>query len=302
MKYFCHAFLLAFWYRSVNTCKNFLVQQCTDILIGFHPLSTIKCIQLFPAQFDLSFEYSVKNYIIKKTIQCHSIVSYDNSSSIILFSNECRELCPEEYCLLFDHQSNTSIINIFYSSSSIYQSIKPLTNNSRSYDYYYFDTCSSINQKDRIFIIVAAVLFAIVVILTIAVISKFIVTRRLRKGEKPYRPYDILWILDCLFCQIKSADERTDKPLENSIDMNSTEDDHRPRMNPSDTRNSGTTSTQPNMISTGSSNTRDSHPTNRNNRDSGNSSGQGFANFSSETNTSITPHQLRTEYIENQMI
>ncbi len=84
-------------------------------------------------QFDPSFDYSVENYIIEKTAQSYNIVSYD-SSLTVLFFNECRELCPEQYCFLFDTQLNTSIINIFYSSSSIYDLNKSLTNDTSSYD------------------------------------------------------------------------------------------------------------------------------------------------------------------------
>jgi hypothetical protein len=72
--------------NNVGNAVTFLVQQCTDISIVFDSTSTIKCIQLFPAQFDLIFDYSVENYIIEKTVQCYNIVSY-NSSSTVLFSN-----------------------------------------------------------------------------------------------------------------------------------------------------------------------------------------------------------------------
>ncbi|CAF0947457.1 unnamed protein product [Rotaria sp. Silwood1] len=129
----------------------------------------MKCIQLIPIQYDSSFVYSIDYYIISKVHKCYNIVSY-NSSQIILFSNECRELCLDEYCLLFDNQSNRSIINIFYSQSLNYEEINSTTNNISSYDYFLLDKCGTTNPTNKILLIVIFILIAIVVILTIAVI------------------------------------------------------------------------------------------------------------------------------------
>ncbi|CAF3462593.1 unnamed protein product [Rotaria sp. Silwood1] len=158
----------------------------------------MKCIQLIPIQYDSSFVYSIDYYIISKVHKCYNIVSY-NSSQIILFSNECRELCLDEYCLLFDNQSNRSIINIFYSQSLNYEEINSTTNNISSYDYFLLDKCGTTNPTNKILLIVIFILIAIVVILTIAVILKYCITYQLRK-DSSYDPYAWRWIIDCFFC------------------------------------------------------------------------------------------------------
>jgi len=232
----------------------------------------MKCIQLVPVQFDSSIDYSVKNYIVQTAPKCYNIVSY-NSSSTNLFSNECQELCPEQYCLLFDNQPNTSIINIFYSPLSNYDLINPLTNNILSYDYYLFDTCSSTNQTNEILLIVVYILCANVVILTIGVILKFIISHKLKRNKsRPYRPYDWYWILDCLFCQVKSNDEQNNKPERNSNDSNSVGDNNQ--------LNNFTTSTQRFIISSGTLNTTNDPQ----NYGSDSSSNQRYHDLSSENN------------------
>ncbi|CAF1564030.1 unnamed protein product, partial [Adineta ricciae] len=90
---------------------------CIDIAIGSDSISNIKCVQLVPVELDPSFIYPVENYIVKKGYTCYDIFTFDSPAATI-FSNECREQCPEEYCLLFDNQSNRSIRNIFYPESS----------------------------------------------------------------------------------------------------------------------------------------------------------------------------------------
>ncbi|CAF3368785.1 unnamed protein product [Rotaria sp. Silwood2] len=208
---FSTLFILSF-FQYVNSCENFLVQHCTDIPIGFKSISTIKCIQLIPIQSDPSLIYSVENYIISKVNKCYNIASY-KSSQTILFSNECREICQEEYCLLFDKQSNKSIINIFYSQSLNYEEINSITNNILSYDYFLFDKCSTTNLTDKILFIVTFVLVAIIVILTIAVVLKYYVSYRLRK-DPSYDPYAWRWIIDCLLCRI-----RQERKLETNSSM-----------------------------------------------------------------------------------
>ncbi|CAF0851806.1 unnamed protein product [Rotaria sordida] len=198
-------FFILLFSQCVSLCKNFLVQHCTDITIGFESISKIKCIQLIPIQFDLSFVYSVENYIILKINKCYNIVSY-NSSQTILFSNECRELCFEQYCLLFDNQSNRSIINIFYSQSLNYQEINSITNNISSYDYFLFDKCSTTNRINKILIIIVYVLVAIIVLLTIVVILKYCISYKLNKDPN-YDPYAWRWIIDCFLCQIRQENE-----------------------------------------------------------------------------------------------
>ena len=125
-------FLLSIHYAHM--CTNFLVQHCTDIPFGFKSMLKIKCIQLIPAQYDYLTEYSIQNYLVKKSMDCYDVVSYDPSSRV-LFSNQCQELCPEQYCRLFDSQPNTTIFNIFYSDSSTYDSMSLANDGILSYDY-----------------------------------------------------------------------------------------------------------------------------------------------------------------------
>jgi len=86
----------------------------------FRSISSVKRIQLIPVYYDLSTEYSVKNYTIRKSTKFFNIQSY-NSSSSILFPNECCKQCLDWDCLLFDNRLNILIINIFYSQLSIYE-------------------------------------------------------------------------------------------------------------------------------------------------------------------------------------
>jgi len=292
-------FLFVLFCKYINSCENFLVQNCVDISIGFNSISTIQCIQLIPAEFDPSIDYSVENYIIQKSEKCYNIGSY-NSTSIYLFTNECSELCPEQYCLLFDNQPNTSIINVFYSPSSIYELIQPITNDTLSYDYFLFGTCSSTNRANHILLIVVYVLCAIVVILTIAVILKFIISKRLRKNpRRPYRPYDWLWILDCILCQIQPNNEQRDKQEVNSNDLDSVEDSNQSGTNQLHRRNNLTTSTQPFMISGSSPNTTNGQR-NYGNSSSGNSSYQRDHGLTFENNIPISHHSTNREYFKNE--
>jgi hypothetical protein len=284
--------------QYANSCENFLAQYCTDIPIGFNSISSIKCIQLVPNQFNLSIDYSVQNYIIIKAAQCYNILLF-NSSSTILFSNECREQCPEQYCLLFDNQPNTSIINIFYSQSSTYELINSITpNNISSYDYLLFDTCSSSNQANQILLIIVYVLAGIIVILTIVVILKFIISWRLRRKSSVYEPYNWRWIIDSLCCRVRQDDLPASKQEKNSSDSDITEGNHHLRINENhlSSRNNFGTSTQPYMISTGSSNNTHERRTYEGSS-SGNSFDQRYRDISSEYNTpALHPHTI-TEYI-----
>jgi hypothetical protein len=291
-------FLFVLFCKYINSCKNFLVQNCVDISIGFNSISTIKCIQLIPAQFDLSIDYSVENYIIQKSETCYNIGLY-NSSSINLFSNECSEICPEQYCLLFDNQPNTSIINVFYSPSSIYELIQSITNDTLSYDYFLFDTCSSTDRTNRILLIIVYLLCAIIVILTIAVILKFIISKKLRGNpSRPYRPYDWRWILDCIFCQIQRNNKQMNKRERNSNDSDSVENSNQSGTNRLNQRNNlVTTSTQAFMISSSSPNTTNDRR-NYGNSSSGNSSYQRDHGLIFENNIPISNLSNNAEYIE----
>jgi hypothetical protein len=275
-------FLIVLICQSVNSCKNFLVQHCTDIPIGFNSITTIKCIQLIPAQFDLSIDYSVENYITKKTGTCYDIISY-RSPSTNLFSNQCQELCPEQYCLLFDNQPNTSIINVFYSQSSTYDLNNLLINNFSSYDYYLFDSCSSTNEQSRILLIVVYVLCSIVGALTIGVVLKYIISGILRRGENPYNPYSWRWIIDCLLCQIRPKHTQTNEPERHS---DTPQHDIQRRYHG--------TSTQSHMISNGSSNNTHEQGNHSNN----NSTYPGYPDFSSESSTPIVSHRNLGEYYD----
>lgn len=201
-------FLFTFYFQYIISCKNFQVQSCTDIPIKFKSISTIKCLQLIPIIFDISFDYSVKNYVVSKGSQCYNILSFE-SPSITIFSNECKELCPDEYCQLFDNQLNTSIINIFYSSLLTYEYATTLTYDTSSFDYLLFDQCSSANHTNRILFIVVFTLCGIIVALSIVVIAKYLIAIYLKKYRRgrPYSPYDIYWILDCILCRIEEIPE-----------------------------------------------------------------------------------------------
>ncbi|CAF1446638.1 unnamed protein product [Adineta ricciae] len=160
---------------------------------------TIKCIQLIPAQYDYLTEYSIQNYLVKKSTNCYDVVSYD-SSSRVLFSNQCQELCPEQYCQLFDSQPNTTIFNIFYSDSSTYDSMSSTNDGTLSYDYLYFDTCSADNHQHRVLIIIVFVLAGFIALTTVLLIVRCIIRRkRLKEGD--WHPYDWRWIRDLVLCQ-----------------------------------------------------------------------------------------------------
>ena len=290
MKYFYRSLLpillASLICQNVNSCKNFFVQHCTDIPIGFNSISTIKCIQLIPIQFDLSIDYSVENYIIKKASTCYDVISY-NSSLTNLFSNDCHELCPDEYCLLFDNQPNTSIINIFYSQSSAYDLTNLITNYSLSYDYFLFDSCSSNNRTNQILLIVVYVLCGIVGVLSVGVISKYFMSCGLKKGSREYSPYDWRWILDCLLCQIQPKHVRTDTSERTSNNLAFIEDNNQ-------LKNYLGTSTQPYTITNGSSN--NTHE--RGNYSSGNSTDQRDPGFSSELNSPAPSPRFTAEYFD----
>lgn len=280
-------FLILLLGQYGNTCDNFLVQQCTDNPIGFKSISNMKCIQLVPTQFDTLIEYSVENYIIKKSTTCYDIISY-NSSSTILFSNECREVCQDQYCLLFNNQPNTSIINIFYTESSIYDLINPITNNMLSYDYFLFDICSSKTHSQVLFI-VALVLAGIVGILTIGVVLKFVIAAILKYTHgKDYNPYDWRWLRDLLCCRLRRGNRH-----ENVLYIIENNPQSPANQNPVHLRNNFDTSSPRDMIPTTSSNNTHERQNNRRGSTSGNSSNTQPANFSSENDIS-TIHRRNT--------
>jgi hypothetical protein len=260
-----YLFLIVLICQYVNSCKNFLVQQCTDIPIGFNSITSIKCIQLIPSQFDSSIDYSVENYIIKKALKCYDILSY-NSSLINLFSNQCQELCPEQYCLLFDNQPKTSIINIFYSQSSIYDLNNALSNNFSSYDYYLFDSCSSSYEQSRTLLIVVYVLCGIVGVLTIKI-----------------DPYNWRWIIDFLLCQIRPTTEQSNR----SPRLEEYESQTRVDGNRSQPRHDHVCSVQSNTTPTASSDNAYER--------SSNSTDPRYRNYSSENST---PNLLRGTNLE----
>ena len=159
----------------------------------------IKCIQLIPAQYDYLTEYSIQNYLVKKSMDCYDVVSYDPSSRV-LFSNQCQELCPEQYCRLFDSQPNTTIFNIFYSDSSTYDSMSLANDGILSYDYLYFDTCSADNHQRRVLIIIVFVLAGFIVLMTVLLFARCIIRRKqLKEGD--WHPYDWRWIRDMVICR-----------------------------------------------------------------------------------------------------
>ncbi|CAF1432072.1 unnamed protein product [Rotaria magnacalcarata] len=199
-----------------NSCKNFLAQYCTDIAIGCDSISKIKCIQLVPVELDPSFIYPVENYIVQKGYKCYDIFAFDSPATTI-FSNECREQCPEEYCLLFDNQSNRSIRNIFYPESSNDQLFNLKINSSSSYDYLLFDQCSASSRPNQILLIVVYALVGFIVVLTIAVVFKYVISARYRRRPE-YEPYNWRWLVDLLLCRTsenKSGSNRHERNINN---------------------------------------------------------------------------------------
>ncbi|CAF4930336.1 unnamed protein product, partial [Rotaria socialis] len=204
--------------QYVNSCKNFLAQYCIDIAIGSDSISNIKCVQLVPVELDPSFIYPVENYIVKKGYTCYDIFTFDSSATTI-FSNECREQCPEEYCLLFDNQSNRSIRNIFYPESSDDQLFNLEINSSSSYDYLLFDKCSASNRTNQILLIVVCVLVGFIVVLTIAIVFKYVISARYRRRPEEYEPYNWRWLVDLFLCRTsenKSISNRHERNINNS--------------------------------------------------------------------------------------
>lgn len=207
--------LILLFIPYTNSCQNFTVQHCTDIQFNFRSISSIKCIQFVPTHYDMSINYAVKNYIIIKYALCFNVQSYDSSSSSILFSNECREQCPDEYCSLFDNQPTTSIINIFYSESSKYELNNDDTQNDiLSYDYFLFDRCSSADQTKDILLIVVYVLAGVVCLLTLLVITKYIIAWILKRKYGPefdsqaYNWEWLLYTLCCSECEVNQTENR----------------------------------------------------------------------------------------------
>ena len=282
--------LLVLFLPCASACQNFLVQQCTDIPFAYLPISSTKCIQLLPNSYNPSINYPVQNYIVIKSSPCYNIVSF-NSTSTVLFFNECREQCAEDYCLLFDAQSNTSIINIFYSSSSKYDLSSASLLNTSSYDYLPFDDCSSSKRTDRILLIVTYVLCGVIGALTIAVISKYVISWRLKKGGKLYDPYNWRWLVDCLLCRSRQDDQPSGRKAQPASDSSAVVDPRSAR-----TRGSNyDISAQPYILSSGSSeNTRDrsTHPS----YNSGNSSDPRFVGFSSDNNTPVMSRPVTARY------
>ncbi|UJR23042.1 hypothetical protein I4U23_026068 [Adineta vaga] len=196
--------------QYVKSCNKFTVQECIDIPFGFNSMSSIKCIQLVPIQFDVLIDYPVQNYLVKKTAKCYDIVSY-NSSSIMLFSNQCQELCGEQYCLFFDSQPNTAVINIFYTESSIYDEINSQTDGIYSYDYLLFDTCSADNKANRILIIIVYTLAGFIGLVTIILIVKCIISKRLTKDGECH-PYDWRWWRDLILFRKHPGNDPANRP------------------------------------------------------------------------------------------
>ena len=186
-----------------NACKNFLTQHCTDIPIGFRSISPIKCVQLVPTQLDSSIDYTVDNFVIEKVGSCFNVLRYDSTRTTV-FSSECRELCPEQYCLLFDKHSNTSIINIFYSSTFSYVPTADPT--SPSQDYALFDGCSSDSSNSKMLIIVY-VLCGIVSVLTVGVLLKYLLSCIFKRTEPGYDPWSWRWLVDTLLCRRRPDNE-----------------------------------------------------------------------------------------------
>ncbi|CAF1342021.1 unnamed protein product [Adineta ricciae] len=209
--------IIVFTIVYADTCDRFLTQHCIDIPFGFRSISQMKCLQLIPADFDVSIVYSVKNYIIKKTSNCYDIVSYESPSNV-LFSSRCEELCPREYCKLLSNQPNTSIINIFYSESSTYE----VTNQAvdLSYDYFLFDSCSSDNRQNVILRIVVYTLAGVIGVLTIIVVTGCIVGSILKDKDI----FSWRWIRDLFLCRLwrkkKQGEEDFHTFNDNSIPIN----------------------------------------------------------------------------------
>ena len=276
-----------------NACRNFLVQHCTDIPFAYLPIATTKCIQLVPHSYDQFVDYPVENYIVLKSSPCYNIVSF-NATSTALFSNECREQCPDEYCLLFDNQSNTSIINIFYSSLSTYKLSSSSSPDVSSYDYLPFDDCSSKNRTNAILLIITYVLCGVIGALTIGVILKYIISWRLKKRGGSYQPYNWRWLRDCLFCCLRETDQPSGRKVqpETGDPPAAGITDHRTYP-----RNNFDLSAQPYTLSSDSSNNTPGRSINPD-YNSGNSSDPRFLSLSSDNTTPFLPSPVTTGYFD----
>lgn len=205
MKYFS-LYIFIVYCSIANSCENFTIHYCTDIPFILSPISDIKCLQLLPINAQTSFDYTVENYIIKNTSKCYDIVSLDSLTSDILYSEQCQQICSENYCQLFDKHPSTSIINIFYSTTLNYESIMSLNNSMSSYDYYRFDSCSSLSSSTRTTLIIVYVLVGIVIVLAIAVLVHCLLRRKYKRvfAEQIYQRF---WLLDFLCCDLKRSNE-----------------------------------------------------------------------------------------------
>ena len=224
--------LLLLLHSCVDSCKNFLAQHCTDIPIGFRPISSIKCVQLVPTRLDSSVDYTVDNYIIQKAGDCYSVLPF-NPNLPTLFSSECRELCSEQYCLLFESYSNRSVINVFYSSTFNYLSPAVVASQRMpSYDYAMFDECSSASSSSKMLIIVY-VLCGIVGVLTVGVLLKYLISCILKRKEPGYDPWSWRWLVDTLLCR-RRPDNQPQKGNEGEhrVDAVYTVDDDKKNDNP----------------------------------------------------------------------
>ncbi|CAF1412499.1 unnamed protein product [Adineta steineri] len=209
MSYVYPCFFILLFVPYVKTCANFTVQNCIDIPFGFQSISTMKCIQLVPTQFNMLTNYSIQNYIVKQSAtKCYDIILLDSSPKI-LFSSECTDRCSEKYCTLFSNQPNTSIINIFYSASSTYGLINSTTNYMLSYDYFLFDACPSGDSKALL--IIVYVLAGVIGALTIGVIARCAISRWMdRPGDAD--KYNLRWLRDWFLCRETSGNTQSNMP------------------------------------------------------------------------------------------
>jgi hypothetical protein len=263
----------------------------------------MKCIQLIPAQFNASISYSVENYIVKKVANCYDVASY-NSPSTILFSNQCYDVCPDKYCLLFNNQPNTSIINIFYSgssASSAYALINPMTNYLLSYDYLFFDSCPSIYDANRIYLIVVYVLAGVIGVLTIGVILKFIICAIIKKLHPDADLTNWQWLLDFLLGRLPPKDDQENRHEPEPSSLYIIDNDIRPKVkkNPLHSTNNLNTSSQQHIISSSSSHNTSGQRNDRRDR-GGSSSDPRQLGASSENGTPTIHRHIISDYILNE--
>ncbi|CAF1330145.1 unnamed protein product [Adineta steineri] len=281
MSYVYRCFFILLFVPYVKTCANFTVQNCIDIPFGFQSISTMKCIQLVPAQFNMLTNYSIQNYIVKQSAtKCYDIILLDSLPKI-LFSSECTDRCSEKYCTLFSNQPNTSIINIFYSASSTYGLINSTTNYMLSYDYFLFDTCPTSNTKTLL--IIVYVLAGVIGVLTIIVVVRCIISRLMDKPGA--EPYNWRWLLAWFLCRERSENTPSNMP-ENEIKPYTIEFGDQPNIHTTQldlSSNSGI-STQQAMMSSNSPYNSRQRQNHRQGHSSGNNSDPRSFGVSSQSN------------------